>query len=157
MIWAIEEDISWSKYRTEVTINVPRERVLELFDSRENMYKWQEGLQSHEHLEGEPGQPGAKMKLVYDNNGRKIEMVETITTRNLTDVLSAVYESTNVWNLNESLFYEERDQTRWVNDTEFRCKGFMRFMTIFMPGMFKRQTLKSMNDFKAFAEGEGKL
>ena len=93
------------KYRTEVTINVPRERVIELFDSRENMYKWQEGLQSFEHLEGEPGQPGAKMKLDYDNNGRKIEMVETITARKLPDEFSAIYEATNVWNLNENFFY----------------------------------------------------
>ena len=143
------------KYRTEVRINLPRERVLELFDSRENMYKWQDGLQSDEHLEGEPGHPGAKLKLVYDNNGRVIEMVETITVRNLPDEYSAIYEAKNVWNLNENFFHAEGDQTRWVNDTEFRCQGLMRLMTTFLPGMFKKQTLKSMNDFKAFAEAEG--
>ena len=68
--------------------------------------------------------------------------------------LSAVYEATNVWNLNENFFYEEGDQTRWVNETEFRCKGFMRLLTTLRPGMFKKQTLKSMTDFKAFAEGD---
>ena len=95
------------------------------------------------------------MKLVYNNNGRRIEMVETITTRNLPEEYSAVYEATNVWNLNENFFYAEGDRTRWVNDTEFRCTGFVRLLTIVRPGMFKKQTLKSMNDFKAFAEEEG--
>ena len=33
------------KYTTEVTIELPREQVIPLFDSTENLYKWQEGLQ----------------------------------------------------------------------------------------------------------------
>ena len=144
------------KYQTEVTINASRERVLELFDSTENLYKWQDGLKSHEHLEGEPGQPGAKMKLVYDNNGRKIELIETITVRNLPAEFSGIYEAPNVWNLNENFFYEEGGQTRWVTDTEFRGKGLMWVMMKLMPGMFKKQTQKTMNDFKAFVETAGR-
>lgn len=143
------------KYKTEVTIDLPRDRVVELFDSRENMYKWQEGLKSDEHLEGEPGQPGAKMKLVYDQNGRSMELTETITVRNLPEEFSAVYEAPNMWNLNKNFLYDEGDKTRWVTDTEFKASGFMKVFVFFLPGMFKRQTLKTMNDFKAFAEGAG--
>ena len=142
------------KYRTEVTIDLPRDRVIALFDSGENMYKWQEGLLADEHLEGEPGQPGARMKLTYDNNGRKMEMVETITIRNLPDEFSAIYEADNVWNMNENFFFDEGNHTRWVIDTEFRFQGFMRLLAFFLPGMFKKQTLKTMRAFKEFAEKE---
>ena len=52
------------KYTVEIEIDLPRERVIELFDSTENCFKWQKGLLSFDHLSGEPGQPGAKSKLV---------------------------------------------------------------------------------------------
>ena len=141
------------KYKTEVVIDLPRDRVLELFDSTENLYKWQPTLTSHQHLSGEPGQAGAKMQLVYDMNGRVIEMIETITTRNLPDEFSGTYETKGVWNFNENFFYDQGEKTRWVIETEFKCSGMMWLMTTFMPGMFKRETLKQMNSFKVFAEG----
>ena len=34
------------RYSCSVTIGLPRERVLELFDSSENLAKWQNGLKS---------------------------------------------------------------------------------------------------------------
>ncbi|MEM7797967.1 MAG: SRPBCC family protein [Chloroflexota bacterium] len=70
------------KYSTEVVIDLPRERVIELFDNTENMYKWQNGLKSHE---------------------------------------------------------------------------FLKLMTWFLPGMFKKETLNQMNSFKSFAEGDPSL
>lgn len=48
------------KYESELVIDLPRERVIELFDNPDNLPKWQEGLQSFEHISGEVGQPGAK-------------------------------------------------------------------------------------------------
>ena len=64
------------KYTREVVIDLPRERVIELFDDADNLTKWQEGLQAFEHVSGEPGQPGAKSRLVYDYRGRRFEMTE---------------------------------------------------------------------------------
>ena len=52
------------KYTREVVIDLPRDRVIELFDDADNLPKWQEGLQRFEHVSGEPGQPGAKSRLV---------------------------------------------------------------------------------------------
>lgn len=43
------------KYELEITINLPRERVIELFDNPDNLKKWQEGLQSFSHRSGTPG------------------------------------------------------------------------------------------------------
>ena len=53
------------KYTTEVEINLPRAKVIELFDNPENLNKWQTGLVSFEHTEGEPGKEGAKSQLKY--------------------------------------------------------------------------------------------
>ena len=141
------------KYKTEVTINLSRERVLELFDNSDNMLKWQEGLIDYEYLSGEPGQPGAKMKLNYDMNGRKVEMIETITTRNFPDEFSGTYEASGVYNIMANYFHEEGlDKTRWVTVSEFQFSGMMKLIGFFMRGSFPKQTLKTMNDFKHFAE-----
>jgi carbon monoxide dehydrogenase subunit G len=141
------------RYTTEVTINLPRERVIELFDDVDNLKKWQPGLQSFEHISGEPGQPGAKSRLVYDMNGRKIEMIETITSRNLPDEFSGTYDAKGVHNVMVNRFYADSpDRTRWVTESEFQFGGFMRLLGLFMRGSFPKQTRKTMEDFKRFAE-----
>jgi len=142
------------KYTTELMIDLPRDRVAELFDDPDNLAKWQVGLQSMETIEGEPGDDGAKSRLVYDENGRSVEMVETIIRRAMPEEFSAIYEAKNVRNVNVNRFYETEDgRTRWVQENEFKLRGLMVLMGIFMPGAFSKQTLKDMNRFKEFAEG----
>ena len=81
-----------------------------------------------------------------------MELTETIEKRNLPDEFIAIYEAKGVWNRHENYFYDEGEQTRYVTNTEFKCTGFMRLFTLFLPGMFKKETLKQMNAFKAFVE-----
>ena len=143
------------EYTVEVTIDLPRDRVIELFDSSENLHEWQDGLQSFEHIEGEPGQPGAKSRLMYEMGNRKVEMIETIEKRALPDEFTAVYEAGGVWNRAANRFYEEGDgTTRWLMDTEFKFSGFMKVISVFMRGSFPKETRGSMESFKAFAEGQ---
>ncbi len=81
-------------YTVAVDIDLPRDRVVELFDDPENLLKWQTGLQSFEHLSGEPGHPGARSKLVFQSGKHRIELLETVTVRDLPDEFSGTYE----WN-----------------------------------------------------------
>ena len=43
------------EYQTESMINLPRLRVIELFDNPDNLLKWQPGLKSFKLVEGEAG------------------------------------------------------------------------------------------------------
>lgn len=142
------------KYTTEVTINVPRDKVVALFDNPDNMEKWQEGFVSMTHVSGEHGQAGMVSNLKYNTRGREMELTETIESRDLPDEFIAIYEAKGVWNRHENYFYDQGDQTRYVTTSEFKCTGFIRIMAFFMPGMFKKETLKQMNAFKAFAESQ---
>ena len=127
------------EYSNEIMINLPRERGLELFDSTENLYKWQDGLESFEHISGEPGQVGAKSKMVYNMNGGEVEMIETITSRNLPDEFSGTYEAKGVYNVVENLFYEDGpDKTRWVANHLFKFSGTMKIMAVAMRGVFSK-------------------
>ena len=141
------------RYQIEIILNLPRDRVIELFDSFENLKEWQEGLISHEHLSGEPGQTGAKTKLLYDMGKRRVKMIETIITRKMPDEFSATYDASGVHNIVRNFFHDQGDTTRWVLDSDFQFHGYMRIMSLFMPSsVFKKQTRQSMGSFKNFAE-----
>ena len=116
------------KYESELIINLPRERVIELFDDPGNLPKWQKSLRSFEHVSGEPGQPGAISRLIYDMDGRDIEMTETIIGRSPPDEFSGLFEAEGVWNSLTNHFYEDGPgKTRWVLDSEFKFSGLWQF------------------------------
>lgn len=143
------------KYRIEIEINKPLNEVIDLFDNPDNMDKWMEGLQSFEHLSGEPGQPGAKSRLKFKMGKREVEMIETITVRDLPHEFSGTYEANGVFNIVNNRF-EKIDEysTRYISDQEFQMSGFMKIMGWLMPVAFKKQSRKYLEAFKAFAEAQ---
>ncbi len=141
------------KYEVKVTIDRPIQEVVKKFDSAENLKKWQPSLQSFEHIEGNPGEKGAKSLLTYNERGRKVEMIETIVENNLPEVFETVYEAKNVKNNVRARFVEKTpNQTIWINENTFHFKGIMKVMGFFMKSAFPKQSIKDMNKFKAFVE-----
>lgn len=144
------------KYSVEIEINLPIARVIELFDNPDNLQKWQPGLLSFEHLSGTPGQPGAKSRLTLRMGRGKMIMTETVTVRNLPDEFSGTYEVKNVFNIVKNRFIAlSENKTKYISESEFQFKGFMRIIAFFMPGAFKKQSQKYLQLFKEFAEKEG--
>ena len=140
------------KYTSEIDINLPKEKVIELFDNKANLKHWQEGLQSSEHLSGEPGTIGSKYILKYKMGKRNIEMTETILKKESPN-FDFLYEAKGVWNEVKNSFSEiDQNQTKWTIENDFIGKGMMAVMMFLMPSMFKKQTKKFMISFKKFAE-----
>lgn len=136
-------------------IELPREKVITLFDNEENMFKWMRGLESVDHLSGTPGREGAKTQLFFNNGKRTMGMVETITKKNLPDHISFLFEANGVQNWNDNHFeIVSENETKWTQNNVFKFKGMVWFFALFFPGMFKKQSLRSMFDFKKFAEAE---
>ncbi|WP_420581143.1 SRPBCC family protein [Reichenbachiella sp.] len=143
------------KYTVDIIIDLPRPKVISLFDNPDNMHKWQPDLVSFDHLSGDPGQPGAKSKLHYKMGKREMEMIETVTKNDLPNEMCGTYETKGVFNIISNRFEEVSEkQTRWVSENEFQFSGYMKLLGIFMKGAFPKQTLKFMNQFKTFAENE---
>jgi hypothetical protein len=144
------------RYTNEAEINLPIDRVIELFDNPDNMKHWQPGLQSFEHISGTPGQPGAKSRLRYKMGKREVEMIETITKRDLPREFSGTYEAKGVLNIISNYFTPlGPGKTKWVTESEFRFSGMMKLLGFLFPGMFKKQSQKFLDDFKKFAESRG--
>jgi hypothetical protein len=142
------------KYTNEIEINLPRQRMIELFDNPAHMKNWQPSLVSFEHLSGTPGQLGAKSKLKYKTGKREVELIETITVRNLPDEFSGTYEAKGIYNhiVNKFIPVSE-NKTKWVSHTEFKFNGlFMKIIAFLMPGAFMKESQKHLEMFKKFAE-----
>jgi hypothetical protein len=144
------------KYSNEVEINQPLQKVIELFDNPANMPHWQPGFISMEHISGEAGQPGAKSRLKYKMGKRDVEMIETITQRNLPHEFHGTYEAKGVYNVQKNYFTPLGDnKTKWVSESEFKFSGMMKLFGWLMPGVFKKQSQKYLDLFKEFAEKTG--
>lgn len=143
------------KYTVEIEINKSLKEVIALFDNEENAFKWMEGLVAWDHISGEKGAVGAKSKMMFKMKSREVEMVETILEKNLPQNMKMSYEAKGVYNLVNNRFEDVgNNKTRYLTEQEFQFQGFMmKFFGAIMPGMFKKQSMKYLNDFKAFAEG----
>lgn len=144
------------KYTCEVEINLPRKRVVELFQDPNHIKDWQEGFISMEHVTGEPGQAGAISNMHYKMGKREIDMQETITKNALPDEFVAHYHAKGVHNIVENFFVDlGGGKTRFVTHNIFNFKGFMKIIAFFMPGAFKKTSQKYLDAFKKFAESQG--
>jgi hypothetical protein len=141
------------EFSHEMIVNVPRERFIELFDDLESLPKWQEGLLSFEPLTGTPGQPGATSKLTYKQGKGTLEMIETITRRDLPNAFDATYDARGVHNISRNEFFEAGPgATRWVAHNVFEFHGLMRVIGLLFGKSFPKENARTMEAFKSFAE-----
>lgn len=141
------------EFTHELTVNLPRQRFIEHFDDPENLKEWQKGLISFEGLSGIPGEPGATSRLTYRQGRGTMEMIETVTRRELPEAFDGTYDAKGVHNVCRNEFHDlDGSATRWVAHNVFEFTGFMRIVALLFGPMFKKQSLKMMTAFKEFAE-----
>ena len=141
-------------YSEQITIALPRAKLIGLFSDPSNFPKWMCGFQSLEHLEGSPGEVGSKSRLTVKMGKRVMVMTETLTKKNLPTELDYRYECDGVHNIVRNQFVElSETETVWetINIFKFDSLG-MKIMGKFLPFMFRKQTREHMERFKAFAE-----
>lgn len=144
------------KYNSTMEIRAPRSRVVDLFHNPDNLSKWQDGFKGVEQVSGTPGETGAQKKMFYDNRGQDMELLETIINNSLPDEFTALYQHKMMENTMTCRFIELEDGevTRFECDVEYtKFKGLMiKLIATFFPGMFKKQSQKWFDQFKAHAE-----
>ncbi|WCO02762.1 SRPBCC family protein [Psychroserpens ponticola] len=141
-------------YTTEIIVKVPLDAFVKKMNNIDNKKHWQRGLQSTEHISGNPGDLGSKIKLNYKYDKRDMEIIETITKNDFPNKFCATYKTKGMNNIQKNHFKEtEEGFTKWTSTNEFTPLSFsMRVMLFLMPRAFKKQSLKYMQDFKNFAE-----
>jgi carbon monoxide dehydrogenase subunit G len=141
------------KHKAEIVVDADLATVWKMFDDPDNMMKWQPTLKSLTHVSGTPGQPDAVSELVYEENGRDVVMIETITARAEPHFLGGTYESrwSDVVIVNH--FAETEDgRTRWTMNAKYGFKGLMKIMALFMRRSICTRSDTDMNRFKLLVE-----
>jgi uncharacterized membrane protein len=140
-------------FTTQVVIDLPRQRVIDLVSDPGNLPQWQPGIKSVELIAGTRNTVGAKSRVVFDFRGVRLEMIETIVVYMPPAKYSSLYEARGVSNLVENLFFSDGEtKTRWVLGNSFTFSGLMSFVRPFVLDSIPQQNREAMQRFKAFAE-----
>ena len=143
------------EYTQEVVVDVPRPRFIELFDDPDLLSSWMDDLVSFEPIHGTPGMPGAQSRLTFRRGRGTMEMVETVTRRDLPYAFEATYDAKGVHNIARNEFHEAgTGATRWVAHNEFQFSGVMKVVGLLLGRSFPKQTHTTMVAFKTFAESQ---
>lgn len=143
------------KMRYETVIRANRDLVWETFDNPDNLPRWQPTLKSFTHLVGEPGQPGAVSELVYDENGKKVTMTETVTERRKPHFMAGTYDNDWATSLIVNHFEEiDENMTRFISYTNMRFKGIMKVMSLFVVKSIRARVEADLDRFKLLIETE---
>ncbi len=143
------------KYTCTVDIDLDIDKVASLWADERYFKQWQDGFQSIELLTGLAGAVGATSRIVYQQGKRKMELTETVLSNNLPQEKKALYEHIHMINTQTTKFEPiSENKTRYISEVEYtKFNGFMpNLMARLFPGMFRKQSQKWMNQFKAFAE-----
>lgn len=140
------------KYVVEVVINKDREFVVNQMRDKEAAFKWMEGLQSFDLIEGNNEEINSKYKMVFLNKGRKEEMIETITDFDPPKQITTVYQMGSVVNECVNIFEENNEKTTYRMNVDFKFGLPWVLFAWAMKPMFKKQSLKGMIAFKDYVE-----
>jgi uncharacterized membrane protein len=142
-------------FTISVDIDQPIEKVVELWQDEKNLSKWQDGYLGSEMIFGHPGEVGTRTKMKYLMGKRKIDLVEIILENKLPKEFLAKYESKTTVNTMHNVFESlSENKTRWTATIHYSSfTGFLvKAMAFLLPGMFKKQSQKWLDQFKVFVE-----
>jgi hypothetical protein len=137
------------KLNFEQTMDASLATVWAAFNDSSIKGRWQQNFESYTHMSGDPGRPGAVSELTFNENGKMVVIIETITESRAPDFLSAKYESkyssTVIVNHFKSI---DENTTRWTTWCNFTFKGFMKIMALFIAGTIRNRTEDDMHRFE---------
>ena len=143
------------KFTCTVHIDLPLEKVITLWLNQENNKHWQDGFLSRDLIEGDYEQLGSKYKIILEQAGKRMELIETLLVNNLPDERKSLVEHKHMDNFQIIRFKEvSPNKTQYISEIEYiSIKHWIpRLMAKLFPKVFKNQVQKWSNQFKEFAE-----
>jgi len=143
------------KYKCEVTINLPREAVVELFRNYDLREHWQPGLIRLEKVEGTLGEVNGVCDMYCSMGKREMIIRETVLEQHLPDYITSMYVSNGMENIaTEEFIANPNHTTTYVSEQEFYSNKIInRLLLVFSGKMFRKATQDALEAFKAFCEG----
>lgn len=141
------------KFRNEIVIDAEPESVWDLFIDPGRLRGWQPTLTDVKPKSGMAAEPGAKTELLYDENGRRFVVTETVLETRRPDFLARECESP--WSKAVVVHrFEPVDpgRTRCIVYSRHSFKGVGRFTALFQHGRIERRNDDWLQRFKLLVE-----
>lgn len=143
------------KFRSEVEIEKPIDKLTELIQDPDCTLQWLEGLRSVEHISGEFRQPGAKSRVVLDSVAGKMVILETVLRNDLPETYRIRYDGQGYVSFsNYSFEVISENRTKFTMSQEVELKGALRLMQGIVRSKVRQQLQRSAESFKRFAENQ---
>ena len=143
------------KLKSEVFIEADRAMVWRLFCDPDNLAGWQPSLESVRLVSGTRGQADAVSELIYDENGRKVVLTETITATREPDFVGGTYASSMSSAVVLHRFEDAgENRTRWVGHWNYRFNGAMRFVALLFRRSIQKRVETDMQRFRDFVHAQ---
>ena len=92
-------------------------------------------------------------ELVFDNDGREIKAVATITEKREFETVSLTIDSESSFAKIVNRFEPAANhQTRWIFDIEYRFKGLYKIVSMFFRKSMRDRADDEMRNFKQLVE-----
>lgn len=142
------------EYESRVAIDLPRDRVWEKFNDDSKMKEWLRGLESIELVEGEKGKPGSRYRLVIENEGERVEILETMKEIRPPELYSFTLEAEPLINEVAVTFSEVDGKTEMIQKEAVTGKSLVwRSLFYWLQSTFQRNSKENLIKFKQYAEG----
>jgi hypothetical protein len=143
-----------------IEIELPIDRVMQLFQNQDYFKEWQDGLIGFENTTPSVGKLHSEREMKISMVGTSITMKERITKIDLPHIWEATYRTNGVLNYQSNRFRESETTTNgvkikttlWDSKSTFKFTGMMRLIARTRPKLFTEQTYEYMKGFKKFAE-----
>ncbi len=145
------------KFNGSININLPLDKVVELFMDNANLKEWQDGFIRKELVSGIEGEKDTISKIFFKQGKQEMELTETIMNNDLPHSIIAFYHHKHMDNTLKTSFSAISESiTKYEIDGEYLAfRGFIpKAMAMFFPSIFRKQAEKWMHNFKIFAEGQ---
>lgn len=139
-------------YTSEITIALPREKLLDLFQNDRFVLSWLDGLKIIRHISGKRFHRGSITEMVFDMDGKDVVIVETILETNYPDSYDAHYKTKAMINITRNKLIDQGDSTLWQSENIFKLSGLSRIFEPFMKKQFVKKTNADMQKLKLTAE-----
>ncbi|MBE9511974.1 MAG: SRPBCC family protein [Bacteroidetes bacterium] len=140
-------------YRTEVTINVPVQKVFTGYTDIGKMGQWIPGFERIEYMGGFMMGQGTRLKLVLNNNGKQTTVIQEIKKIKWNKLIEYTLDEKRITVSTTVIFIPGDGSTIVITENEAHGNGF--FWVTFLPFMkpaILAKARKSKEMFKAAME-----
>ena len=140
-------------YRTDVTINVPVQKVFTGYMDIEKMEQWIPGFERIEYMGGFMMGQGTRLRLVLNNNGKQTTAVQEIKQMKWNKLIEYTLDEKRITVSTTVKFIQEDSSTIVITENEVYGNGFLwKTLLPFMKPAISVKALKSQEMFKAAME-----